>query len=293
MLKRFPFLVVVFAFAMAFGNTAVQANCRSLQLQLNMAVASRDTGEIQQVRRRMAQSGCQSGRRSAGSVWEPWAGLTRTPLPQRIRPEARRPRLASREARPDSGTRAPGGTFRTLCVRSCDGYYFPISFSTTRDRFEADQATCTQTCPAADAQIYYHPNAGSGPESMVSLAGSLYTDLPTAFSYRSDLNPSCSCGRPAISVAAVSGAAASSASIAPPAPRPRSAPGEDPETLANRAGRLQLRYSAPPLAAGEPDAPPGPVRVVGADDPNPVLVSPVPNDFDTSLLWNAPDPERR
>ncbi|MGA9083760.1 MAG: DUF2865 domain-containing protein, partial [Pseudolabrys sp.] len=23
-----------------------------------------------------------------------------------------------------------GGTFRTVCVRTCDGFYFPISYST-------------------------------------------------------------------------------------------------------------------------------------------------------------------
>ena len=29
-----------------------------------------------------------------------------------------------------------GGEYRTLCVRSCDGYYFPINFSTRRDRIQ-------------------------------------------------------------------------------------------------------------------------------------------------------------
>ncbi|HEY6027233.1 MAG TPA: DUF2865 domain-containing protein, partial [Pseudolabrys sp.] len=41
----------------------------------------------------------------------------------------------------DSGTiigapqQQAGGTYRTVCVRTCDGYYFPISFATTPDRF--------------------------------------------------------------------------------------------------------------------------------------------------------------
>ena len=33
---------------------------------------------------------------------------------------------------------APSGTFRTVCVRSCDGYYFPISYSTMSSRFADD-----------------------------------------------------------------------------------------------------------------------------------------------------------
>ena len=33
------------------------------------------------------------------------------------------------------GDGAPSGTFRTVCVRTCDGYYFPISYSTSASRF--------------------------------------------------------------------------------------------------------------------------------------------------------------
>src|SRR3954469_9889399 len=34
------------------------------------------------------------------------------------------------------------GTFRTVCVRSCDGAYFPISFATVPGRFTDDERTC-------------------------------------------------------------------------------------------------------------------------------------------------------
>src|SRR5689334_3699710 len=30
------------------------------------------------------------------------------------------------------------GSFRTLCVRSCDGFYFPISYATDRSHFKTD-----------------------------------------------------------------------------------------------------------------------------------------------------------
>ena len=45
------------------------------------------------------------------------------------------------------GDGAPSGTFRTVCVRSCDGYYFPISYSTVQSRFADDQRTCQRECP--------------------------------------------------------------------------------------------------------------------------------------------------
>ena len=89
-----------------------------------------------------------------------------------------------------------GGTFRTICVRTCDGYYFPISYATTPDRFRDDEQTCQRMCPAAEVSLYTYHNPGEEVPQAVSLNGRLYTELPTAFSYRKALNPACSCRRP-------------------------------------------------------------------------------------------------
>jgi hypothetical protein len=89
-----------------------------------------------------------------------------------------------------------GGTFRTICVRTCDGYYFPISFATSPDRFREDEQTCQRMCPAAEVQLYTYHNPGEEVSQAISLNGQLYTELPTAFSYRKALNPACSCRRP-------------------------------------------------------------------------------------------------
>ncbi|HVZ52599.1 MAG TPA: DUF2865 domain-containing protein [Pseudolabrys sp.] len=89
-----------------------------------------------------------------------------------------------------------GGTYRTICVRTCDGYYFPISFATTPDRFRDDEQACQRMCPAAEVQLYTYHNPGEEVSQAVSLNGRLYTELPTAFQYRKALNPACSCRRP-------------------------------------------------------------------------------------------------
>ena len=89
-----------------------------------------------------------------------------------------------------------GGTFRTICVRTCDGYYFPISFATTSDRFRDDEQSCQHMCPAAEVSLYTYHNPGEDVAQAASLNGRLYTELPTAFSYRKALNPACSCRRP-------------------------------------------------------------------------------------------------
>lgn len=93
---------------------------------------------------------------------------------------------------PDAGPAAPSGTYRTVCVRTCDGYYFPISYSTTPSRFAEDAQACQRLCPASEAVLYSHPTSGDVSQA-VSASGRLYTELPSAFAYRKQLNPSCSC----------------------------------------------------------------------------------------------------
>ena len=89
-----------------------------------------------------------------------------------------------------------GGTYRTVCVRTCDGYYFPISYSTSPDRFNEDAQTCQRMCPAAEVQLYSYHNPGEEVTQAVSLDGRPYSELPTAFAYRKTFDKACSCRRP-------------------------------------------------------------------------------------------------
>jgi hypothetical protein len=84
-------------------------------------------------------------------------------------------------------------TFRTVCVRTCDGYYFPISYATVPSRFGEDERTCKRLCPASDVSLYTHRNPGEEIDQAVSLGGRPYTELPTAFKYRQEYNSACSC----------------------------------------------------------------------------------------------------
>jgi hypothetical protein len=91
---------------------------------------------------------------------------------------------------------AMGGTFRTICVRTCDGFYYPISYATSSDRFRDDEQTCQRMCPASEVALYSYHNPGEEVAQAVSLSGQPYSSLPNAFSYRKQLNPACSCRRP-------------------------------------------------------------------------------------------------
>jgi hypothetical protein len=95
-----------------------------------------------------------------------------------------------------NGDGAPNGTYHTVCVRSCDGYYFPISYSTSPDRFADDENACHRLCPAADVALYSFRNPGEDMTVAVSNSGQLYTALPNAFHYRTQLAAGCSCRQP-------------------------------------------------------------------------------------------------
>lgn len=89
-----------------------------------------------------------------------------------------------------------GGSYRTVCVRSCDGFYWPISYSANPGRFAEDEKTCRQSCPAADATLFAYPNPGGDMSQAISISGQPYGSLPNAYRYRQALDSGCSCRRP-------------------------------------------------------------------------------------------------
>jgi hypothetical protein len=152
-----------------------------------------------------------------------------------------------------------GGAYRTLCVRACDGYYFPISFSTAGRDLKRDAAACAALCPGQEVSLYVQRNPGEDGNAMVSLAGKPYGLLPTAYLYRTRYDRTCSCGP----VDAATAAAFAVFAVPPPneaavreetlaqtpgIPTPRlRLRHDDPDTMANRDGRLTVADSVAPL----------------------------------------------
>src|SRR3977135_1562763 len=96
-------------------------------------------------------------------------------------------------AMPGADLGPPSGPYRTVCVRTCDGFYFPISFATVPARFPDDERTCKNLCPAAEASLFSYRNPGEDMNSAVSISGQPYSAMPNAFRYRNEFVPSCSC----------------------------------------------------------------------------------------------------
>jgi hypothetical protein len=82
--------------------------------------------------------------------------------------------------------------YRTLCVRMCDGYYFPISHATSSANLTRDADKCSATC-GGDARLFYHASPGGDVETMLDLTGRTYASYPTAFKYRRTLVDGCQC----------------------------------------------------------------------------------------------------
>lgn len=179
-----------------------------------------------------------------------------------------------------------GNSFRTVCVRTCDGSYFPISFSTNPSRFAEDEKACQRMCPATEVMLFSYPNPGGDISQATSISGQTYGQLPNAFKFRQQFDNTCSCRRPGESWAdAMKGT--DDRSFAQPGDvlvtedrarqmsLPRDAKGRPikPAATAGTAAPVETAPlpapSAPPAPSGRaanpepPPVPEGPIRTVG------------------------------
>lgn len=96
---------------------------------------------------------------------------------------------------PYSGSAGEGG-LRTLCVRTCDGSFFPIAANASPLDFRAQAEQCQKMCPGTQTELYFHSMTDQETSDMVSAeTGKPYKDLPTAFAYKnaSAKAPGCAC----------------------------------------------------------------------------------------------------
>ncbi|TPM36046.1 DUF2865 domain-containing protein [Mesorhizobium sp. B2-3-5] len=173
-----------------------------------------------------------------------------------------------------------GGEFHTTCVRTCDGYFFPMSNAASASDFERDQKNCESSCPGTEMQVFYSRGMDDDSASMTSsVTGRPYSELPTAYLYKqSNMSRPPACGCNAAQNFQIIGGNPSNptqpqpeAAAAPfvPVPASKPDPGADPETLANREGGLDReaikRLSAKPVTSPVSALPPEQrkVRVVG------------------------------
>jgi hypothetical protein len=83
-----------------------------------------------------------------------------------------------------------GQGYRTVCVRNCDGYFFPIAHQRHKGGFERDQKICHGMYGEDQAELYYYPSAGTI-DAARSISGDAYKDQSFAHLYQREFRPEC------------------------------------------------------------------------------------------------------
>ena len=152
-----------------------------LDVQRQQILGTRDRSYLDDIYRELARNGCGAdyAREASKRQFNPFSSLWQDE--------------DSNAGRGNEFGALPYATYRTICVRLCDGYFFPISFSTLKNHFDRDVDACQSKC-AAPAELYYYQNPGGSVDQAVSVKNQApYTSLKTAFRFRKEYVQGCSC----------------------------------------------------------------------------------------------------
>jgi hypothetical protein len=98
----------------------------------------------------------------------------------------------TRETYAASGEAYAKGGPQMVCVRTCDGGFFPMR-NLPEGRGGADEM-CQALCPGTEAQAYSMPYGDEALKHAATVKGSrAYTSLANAFKFRKEFVPNCSC----------------------------------------------------------------------------------------------------
>ncbi|HMK90935.1 MAG TPA: DUF2865 domain-containing protein [Methylocystis sp.] len=85
-----------------------------------------------------------------------------------------------------------GASGRAVCVRSCDGFFFPVVNASLR-RGGSRQETCGRICPDAEAKLFFMPAGSENITDAKAEDGELYAHFVAKITARADKPKSCSC----------------------------------------------------------------------------------------------------
>ncbi len=215
----------VVALPLLFAGAADAASCTSLTRQLNASsgggskLVSAQKRHIKTMQKRLARSGCDTGRgndnscrsnalllkrmqrnlvklqrKQGGSAKRSKASIRRAMRRQNCSSTAsvhdrafkkKRSRSTERQTASAAPRSYGGPTVSTYCVRETDGFYIPVSFATNADFFDRDRKACETRCPGAAMELFYHRTEGEFPEDMIAASDQRpYSELPAAFMFQ-------------------------------------------------------------------------------------------------------------
>lgn len=157
-------------------------NARIGQMQANLReLQAKGDGGYESRRRFLIGAIDQACRPAGRGFFEQLFGGPDQPVqPQDMPPDTGQP-VADGEGRPGGGSKA-------VCVRTCDGFFFPLS-SAPGGRAGADEM-CQSLCPGVETQAFF---MGDQIQGAVSRSGTPYMSLPNALKYTRSFDASCAC----------------------------------------------------------------------------------------------------
>ncbi len=113
--------------------------------------------------------------------------------PDEIPPDQQQEMIEKSIENEKQGAHVSAGSY-AVCVRTCDGSFFPVSYSGAGSRSDSLEDVCRSLCPNADVQLYSFPFGGTIDQA-VSSTGERYVDMPNALKFQVSVDPACSCRR--------------------------------------------------------------------------------------------------
>ncbi|WP_292533594.1 DUF2865 domain-containing protein [Methylocystis sp.] len=89
----------------------------------------------------------------------------------------------------------PRGGPMAICVRQCDGGFFPISYAARSSNLDDLAAMCRALCPNAEVKLYT-ASQWKGLGSALSIDGEAYSDHPNAHKFEKVYDSACGCKPP-------------------------------------------------------------------------------------------------
>jgi hypothetical protein len=99
-------------------------------------------------------------------------------------------RKAESPAAASQGGPVRGGIV-TYCVRTCDGFFFPLGAGT--GSVKGDEAACSKLCPTTETRVFTGQIGAEIEDARSRDTGRRYASFPNALAYRTSFSSACSC----------------------------------------------------------------------------------------------------
>ena len=87
------------------------------------------------------------------------------------------------------------GTTKAVCVRTCDGGFFPVSYNASPDKADRLTELCHAQCPNTETIVFFNSD-GAEIDKATGVDGRPYTTLANAGRFKTKFDATCTCKRP-------------------------------------------------------------------------------------------------